>query len=548
MANPIVNVNVSQIVAPTPSKLQKTGAFISMGGTTLGVGEKELLTQPSDLTSFLATPLAITSIAWASAFGGTATVTTTVAHGIAAGTQFATTIAGAVPAAYNGTYLAMATGASTFTYNLDSNPGSETTPGTYTPGNSAELVAMASTFFTQGANQAVYVLELGLVSVATAVDNLEAYIAANGQIFYSYLCPRSWDGVADVLTLMGTFEAPEAKTYFYITTTLQNRGLYDDTMKSAELFIESPYVGVHAANVITGATYSAPVITATTTTAHGIYPGQYFTIAGFTPSGYNGTFLALNGTTGSTLVYAVTADPGADTIQGSVVVSLYASDPPDPSTFDHAADFWVSLNYDPSSTNKVTPFAFSYLYGVTEFPVQGNSSVLASLKATFVNYVGTGAEGGISNTMLQWGVLRDGRPLNYWYAIDWMQITGKQFVANAVINGSNTPVNPLYYNQDGINRLEQVLAGVAGTAITVGLALGKVVQLELDGPSLDAVLDSGRYAGNVIVNAVPLVPYLAANPSHYRLGQYDGLSVTFTPLRGFEEITINIVATDFVTA
>lgn len=548
MSTPIVQVNVSQIVAPEPDKLQKTGALISQGGTNLTVGVKRLLTQLSDLTTLLATPLALTSLAWASSFGGTVTATATVNHGIAAGQQFTVTIAGAVPTGYNGTYLAMATGAATFTYSLAVDPGSETAPGTYSAGNSAELVAMATTFFTQGANQSVYVLELGLGAATVGISNLTTFLAGTDQFFYSYLTPRSWDGVAEFLTLAANYTAPESKTYFYTTSSVQNRTRYADTLKSVELLVEPPNVGVWAANVISGATYSTGRITYSSTTPHGVAPGQYFTISGFTPDTYNGTFLALNGTTGSTLIAGVAADPGSDTIQGTLVASLYASSPPPASTFDHASDFWVSLNYDPSSTNKVTPFAFNYLYGVTQFPTQGNSALIASMKADYNNYVGTGAEGGISNTMLLWGTLLDGRPLNYWYAIDWVQITGKQAVAAAIINGSNDPTNPLYYNQDGINRLQQVLAGVGGTGITVGLALGKVIITSLDGPSFDTALDSGIYAGNVVINAVPFTAYTAANPTHYRQGIYNGLSFTFTPLRGFESITINIVATDFVSA
>ena len=546
MANPIVVVNVTQTQAPLPAALQKTGALISQGGTTLGVGEYSLLTQLSDLTPLLATPLSLTSVAWASTFGGQVTATAAANHGIAAGQQFTVTIADVVPAAYNGTYLAMATGAATFTYYLTANPGAQTTAGTYTPRNSAELVSMATTFFTQGAQQGVYVLELGAGEPSTGVANLSAFITANGQIFYSYLVPRNWDGDSTFLTFLGGFESTTAKTYFFVTTSLQNRGVYEATMKCVEAFVEAPFVGAWPTNVITNATYSGGRVTLTTTSAHGIIPGQYFSITGFTPDGYNGTFLALNGTTGSTLIYAVPADPGADSVQGVLVASLYVSDPPPAAQFDHAADFWVTLNYDPSTTNKVTPFAFSYLYGVTEFPIKGNAARLSSLKTSSDNYVGTGAEGGITNTMLLWGHVKDGRPFNYWYSVDWMQINGALFVANAIINGSNTPINPLYYDQNGINRLQQVLAGVGGSAITYGLALGKVIQTELNGPDFALELDRGTYAGNVVVNAVPFVPYSISNPSHYRIGKYDGLSVTFTPLRGFESITININVTDFV--
>ena len=48
------------------------------------------------------------------------------------------------------------------------------------------------------------------------------------------------------------------------------------------------------------------------------------------------------------------------------------------------------------------------------------------------------------------------------------------------------------------------------------------------------------------INAVPFPAYAVANPSHYRLGIYNGLSITFTPLAGFRSITVYINVTDFV--
>ena len=50
----IVNINVSVTNPPAPSQLLKSGAMISMGGTTLNAGEYQLLTAKSDLASILA--------------------------------------------------------------------------------------------------------------------------------------------------------------------------------------------------------------------------------------------------------------------------------------------------------------------------------------------------------------------------------------------------------------------------------------------------------------------------------------------------------------
>ena len=79
-----------------------------------------------------------------------------------------------------------------------------------------------------------------------------------------------------------------------------------------------PYTAAYAANVITNAVWSADKITFTTTTAHGLSIGSVVNISGFTPSGYNGVYTTLSGTTGSTIVVAKVGDPGTDTVQGQL--------------------------------------------------------------------------------------------------------------------------------------------------------------------------------------------------------------------------------------
>lgn len=548
MANPIVTVNVTQTIAPETNRLQKRGALISQGGTTLSAGTYTFLSQYSDLATHLSAALALTSVTWASSYGGQVTATTSVAHGIPVNTQFVTTIAGVSPDGYNGTVMATATGASTFTYYLTTNPGAQVTAGTYTPQNVGELQAMARTFFTQGAQQGVYVLELGAVSTTTAVGVLQDFIDDSPQFFYSYLVPRNWSASSTFLTFLAAFESTTAKTYFFVTANLQDYTRYTALMKDVILLVEAPQYAAWASTDIDSVSVSSTTITATMDANHGIAPGQTFTMTGALPTTYNGTFIALPGSTGTSLVYQVVSAPGSYVSGGTVTASRYTSAGVPATEFTHAADFWVTLNYSPSTTNRVTPFAFSYLYGVTAFPTMGNSALIATLNTANVNYVGYGAEGGISNTILFNGHTMDGRPFNYWYSVDWMQINVDISVANAIVNGSNNPINPLYYNQDGINRLEQVVASVGGNAVTYGLALGRVLQVGLDGTSFQQNLDAGIYNGNVVVNAVPFISYTAENPSDYRVGAYNGLSLIYTPLRGFESIIFNINVTDFVAA
>ena len=425
----IVNVSVSQQVAPAPSTLQRTGAFVSQGATTLAAGTTALLTQLSDLTPILTGSKGIISMLWDT---GVVTVTAASAHGIPIGQTVQVVISGVTPTGYNGTYEATATTTTAFTFPLASNPGVVTVQGSYTLEDVQELVAMATTFFAQGSNQAVYVLELGIGGTAAGVTALAAYITDPTIQFYSYLLPKSWDTETTMVDLALSKGGTTAQVYFYVTTTL--------------------------------ATYDAWA--------------------------------------GLKSVFAMLQSPSAPITQ-----------------FSAAAVFWVTLSYNPNASNLAHPLAFSYVYGVTPYVLTNTQQT--QLKAAGVNWIGTGAEGGISNTIIFWGTFSDLNPFNYWYSVDWTAINVEISLANAIINGSNNPTNPLYYNQAGINTLQKVAQATVNNGIAFGLILSPAN-----------------------VAAVSFVTYISQNPGDYATGTYNGLSLTFVPLRGFEQITIYLTASN----
>lgn len=549
MANPIVTVQVTQTVAPTPSTLQKTGAMISSGGTTLTPGSSALLQTGDDLEGYLPAASDLTSVAWAAAYGGQVTATTTDPHGIRVGTGFPVTIAGVSPGAYNGTFKAIASGPSAFTYYLSPDPGVMTMPGTFVGGASGELQSMVNTFFAQGFQQGVYVLELGSGDVASQIALLEQFINDSAQMFYSYLVPRAWDGDQSFLSLIAQYQNTTGKTYFFVTTTLDTYLNYTTAMKDVVALIEAPTYGTWGQMDLASATWAVGTVTAETLEDHGVKPGDWFTLTGASPAGYNGVHKAQPGTTGTALIWEQALDPGgAATAPGVLKASVYNSAGAPAAEFTMAAAWWVTLNYAPAGTNRVTPYSYAFLFGVTMFPAQGNGPLMAQLKAANVNIVGYGGEGGISDRILMYGHTMDGRPFNYWYSVDWMQINIDLDISNAIINGSNNPINPLYYNQDGINRLEGVAANTGSNAIAFGMALGSVKQVALDPLTFINNINSGLYAGLLVVNAVPFPTYTAQHPGDYKIGEYDGLSMVYTPLRGFEHIVFNIHVTDFIAS
>ena len=214
--------------------------------------------------------------------------------------------------------------------------------------------------------------------------------------------------------------------------------------------------------------------------------------------------------------------------------------------FSMASHFQSSLVNDPGSSNMVPPMAYRFLYGVTEYPPAGNGTLLKTLKANNINYVGDSAEGGLSNKMIVAGHMLDGNPFNYWYSVAWCAINLELDLANEVINGSNTTINPLYYDQDGIDRLQKRGLKTLRSGISYGLILGQVISTKLDQTTFNENFNEGDYSGSAVINAVPFSSYTSLNESAYADGEYGGLSAVMTPKRGFESITFNLNVTNFV--
>ncbi|HCR4014796.1 hypothetical protein [Citrobacter cronae] len=462
----IVNINVSVTNPPKPSNLLKSGALVSTGGTTLTPGSFQLLTSKDDLKSLVSPAKAISAIAWAT---NTVTVTLVESLGWSDGDKVPVFIDGVEPKGYNGAYTATVTGDKTLTYTLNTDPGSATTMGTVTAVAAGEIQQMNTTYWAQGTSRAVYVLELGELSVPAAVAALGNFIDEDislgntYQKFFSYLVPREWDTETTFKTLANNYTSPGSLVKFFVTTTIA----------TYEAWVSGKYPNVFAG-------VEAPAIGAT--------------------------------------------------------------------EFSMAAPFQSSLANDPGSSNMVPPMAYRFMYGVTEYPPAGNGTLLKTLQDNNINYIGTAAEGGLSNKMLVAGHMLDGMPFNYWYSVAWCAINLELDLANEVINGSNTTTNPLYYEQRGIDRLQNRALKTLRSGISYGLILGQVIDTRLTQDAFNEAYEKGTYAGSAVINAVPFASYTSLNQSDYADGKYNGLSAVITPKRGFESITFNLNVTNFVGA
>lgn len=459
----IVTLNVYEDVAPTPNNFQQMGAAISQGATTLSTGSYAILTQDSDLTPLLAAALSLTSLTWSAS---TVTATSAAAiPGLTIGDVFITTIAGASPSGYNGTYSTTVTGTNTFTFALAVNPGSETVAGTYTPPSQQELIAMVNEFYAQGQSQAVYVLELGAGDGTSGPTALSTWIRANPGVFSNYLLPRLWDASSQsspTIILMKAYESTTSMTYFWVTTTTANYGQYIGTnaIKSAVPFVEAP--------------------------------------------GANATL----------------------------------------TSFDCASPFQMWLANNPSAAAPMTTMSWRFSFGTTAWPAQGYTATLAAMDAAKVNYITTGAQGGIATNCLANGCTGDGTPMQWWYAVDRAQIALPLNLSNAIINASNDNA-PIDYNQSGVDTLQDVGLGTFTSMAAANLLNGTVSGTDLTGTQFTQNFNDGDYDGENVLNAIPYATWVAANQSAYLAQQYGGFSAVITPMLGIESIIFNVTATQF---
>ena len=214
--------------------------------------------------------------------------------------------------------------------------------------------------------------------------------------------------------------------------------------------------------------------------------------------------------------------------------------------FTLASPFANALSQNASSTNKVVSMYASPSYGTTPYPTRGSQSTFTALRNANVGWINTGQEGGISSNIIYGPTMANGDDWNFWYSVDWAQINMAQALANEVINGSASAINPLYYNQDGINRLQNRVAQVAGNGVSYGLGNGQVVLTKLSTADFVTNLNAGTYAGQIVINAIPFQQYAVEKPNDYAIGKYSGLTCQWIPQLGFRSIVFNLQATELV--
>lgn len=390
------------------------------------------------------------------------------------------------------------------------------------------LSAQQSAFLTQASDLTAYLSPAVSISslvwssgtvTATTVTTLGAPTSAVIGVVVAGVVPSAYNGIYQAtITGANTFTYPLASNPGTVTTqgTAQLQSAVELQSMVSTWFAQGASTGVYVLEL--GNVTPANAVTALSTwltnnplTYYVFVMGSYFdTLASFKTLVNNYT-----ATTAQTYFFCpVSLSTYAQYAGIKSVFSWYLVAGTNAQSWPGAAMAWQVCSAQPSASAQVPPFAFRYLYGVTAAPLTQTQQT--AFKAAYCNWVATGAEGGIANTMTQWGTTSDGNDFLYWYSIDWVQSNLNLQLSNTVINGSNTSANPLYYNQSGVNRLQGSGQSVMNSAIAYGLAQPPAA-----------------------VTATPFAAYVLANPSNYSTGTYNGLAVTFVPNTGFKSITFN---------
>jgi hypothetical protein len=164
----------------------------------------------------------------------------------------------------------------------------------------------------------------------------------NAQAFFNAALVRR-AMLGDSLHIRGRFHAKHYRagrllwedTAENVVTTLGRNAVLDEGLAGSAFTVTGPYMGLissvgwtNLATTITAGTYTAGAVSLTTAAAHGLSPGDTFTIDTAAGTGsfaaLNGTFIAGAGTTGSTLDFTIVNNLTM-TITGGNVTTTSAS-------------------------------------------------------------------------------------------------------------------------------------------------------------------------------------------------------------------------------
>lgn len=254
----------------------------------------------------------INTASWSS---GIVTIATASSHKLTTN-QYAT-IANVYPAAYNGTYRVTVIDDTHFSYAL-SNPA--TNPGYYISGGTVAIAGMTSTVMKASATNIASAYWTSAGNGLAVVTTAAAHGLASGQTVHiggvTSAGPATYDGTYVVTVFSPT-------DFYYVHAT--DPGAY---VAGGVAAVAAPAVAT-----LSSASWSATnggTAALGTAAAHGLANGQFVTIAGISPAGYNGTY-AVTVVDATHFSYALASDPAgsfdATSFATPGIATVKSSDP-----------------------------------------------------------------------------------------------------------------------------------------------------------------------------------------------------------------------------
>ncbi|MGC9237652.1 MAG: hypothetical protein ACP5GF_12270, partial [Thiomonas sp.] len=328
--------------------------------------------------------------------------------------------------------------------------------------------------------------------------------------YYTQIAYLNSDGTIGQLSAMATSTVSSSDADSLVVTSpssLTGATAYLVYMgnSSSDLYLQNGSAGTA---IGTNYTQAAPISTTTGTST------TLADLANDYSSNTSKTYFCVNTSVTNCQSYGVM---GSNSVWGGYksVIAVAPSPTAQSGEFTAAAWLYQLVVNNPGADNKLAPFQYRYLFGVTPWPATGYSASLQTLANYGANWVGSGAEGGISSYCIFKGTTSSLEQISWWYGVDWLQIQEHQALAAAVLNGSNSNP-PLLYDQEGINTLEATAQQVADNAVTFGCVL------------------------SAQVSAIPFATYAQQNPSDYNSGIYNGLSCAAVGQNGFLNLNFYI--------
>lgn len=181
-------------------------------------------------------------------------------------------------------------------------------------------------------------------------------------------------------------------------------------------------------------------------------------------------------------------------------------------------------NYAPSTVNKVNSMTYRRLYNAA--PLEDNDYIKnKSLQDQFNTnmLLNPPIDGSGAKSLVYPGILADGNDFTYWFGVDYIRFELISNITNLLIHGNNSKINPIYYNQDGIDRIKALVKQTITRCASYG-----IIQ------------------SNFTVSAIDFADYVTQNPNDYKQEIYGGISIEVSPLKALRRIKFVLQVTDLI--